>query len=66
IAQPLALLATLAANKMGDALSGLIALARHQLTQDLTFVDGLNPVSYTHLTLPTMPTGCRSRWSPGH
>ncbi|WMT12309.1 DUF5682 family protein [Serratia fonticola] len=42
IAQPLALLATLAANKMGDALSGLIALARHQLTQDLTFVDGLN------------------------
>ncbi|NXZ86967.1 DUF5682 family protein [Serratia fonticola] len=40
--QPLALLATLAANKMGDALSGLIALARHQLTQDLTFVDGLN------------------------
>jgi hypothetical protein len=42
IAQPLALLATLAANKMGDALSGLIALARHQLIQDLTFVDGLN------------------------
>lgn len=42
IAQPLALLSTLAANKMGDALSGLIALARHQLTQDLTFVDGLN------------------------
>lgn len=27
---------------MGDALSGLIALARHQLTQDITFVDGLN------------------------
>lgn len=42
IAQPLALLATLAANKMGDALSGLIALARHQLIEDLTFVDGLN------------------------
>jgi hypothetical protein len=42
LAQPLALLATLAANKMGDALGGLIALARHQLTQDLTFVDGLN------------------------
>lgn len=42
IAQPLTLLATLAANKMGDALGGLIALARHQLTQDLTFVDGLN------------------------
>ncbi|WP_411705716.1 DUF5682 family protein [Edaphovirga cremea] len=42
ITQPLALLATLAANKMGDALSGLIALARHQLIQNLTFVDGLN------------------------
>lgn len=42
ITQPLALLATLEANKMGDALSGLIALARHQLTQDLTFINGLN------------------------
>ena len=26
----------------------------------------VKPVSYTHLTLPTMPTGCRSRWSPYH
>ena len=24
------------------------------------------PVSYTHLTLPTKPYGCRSRWSPYH
>ena len=24
------------------------------------------PVSYTHLTLPTMPVRCRSRWSPYH
>ena len=23
-------------------------------------------VSYTHLTLPTMPVRCRSRWSPYH
>ena len=23
-------------------------------------------VSYTHLTLPTKPYGCRSRWSPYH
>ena len=23
------------------------------------------PVSYTHLTLPTITSGCRSRWSPG-
>ena len=24
------------------------------------------PVSYTHLTLPTMKCRCRSRWSPYH
>ena len=24
------------------------------------------PVSYTHLTLPTTRTSCRSRWSPYH
>ena len=24
------------------------------------------PVSYTHLTLPTTPYLCRSRWSPYH
>ena len=24
------------------------------------------PVSYTHLTLPTTCTPCRSRWSPYH
>ena len=23
-------------------------------------------VSYTHLTLPTITSGCRSRWSPYH
>ena len=27
---------------------------------------GLRPVSYTHLTLPTTCTPCRSRWSPYH
>ena len=26
----------------------------------------LEPVSYTHLTLPTMRLRCRSRWSPYH
>ena len=25
-----------------------------------------NPVSYTHLTLPTRSCQCRSRWAPGH
>ena len=26
----------------------------------------IRPVSYTHLTLPTIPFECRSRWSPYH
>ena len=49
---------------------------------DGVFLDGINggdgniyrsvalagsiPVSYTHLTLPTITSGCRSRWSPYH
>ena len=28
--------------------------------------DQCDPVSYTHLTLPTIPRWCRSRWSPYH
>ena len=28
--------------------------------------DGMIPVSYTHLTLPTILRSCRSRWSPYH
>ena len=28
--------------------------------------DGVVPVSYTHLTLPTICFKCRSRWSPYH
>ena len=27
---------------------------------------GISPVSYTHLTLPTIAAECRSRWSPYH
>ena len=30
------------------------------------FVHRLVPVSYTHLTLPTIALLCRSRWSPYH
>ena len=29
-------------------------------------IDGINTVSYTHLTLPTTLHECRSRWSPYH
>ena len=31
-----------------------------------TAILGSYAVSYTHLTLPTMSTTCRSRWSPDH
>ena len=33
------------------------------LTEPLAFI---SPVSYTHLTLPTIHVECRSRWSPYH
>ena len=49
---------------------GIILLRQ---TDDLIFVSGHGPedqitgaVSYTHLTLPTTCTPCRSRWSPYH
>ena len=29
-------------------------------------IDRFGTVSYTHLTLPTTPYECRSRWSPYH
>ena len=31
-----------------------------------TRANSLEPVSYTHLTLPTRSIKCRSRWSPYH
>ena len=39
------------------------------LVEGESFVDalrGTESVSYTHLTLPTITTVCRSRWSPYH
>ena len=30
------------------------------------YIEAYRPVSYTHLTLPTIRRGCRSRWSPYH
>ena len=35
-------------------------------SQFLSAINRINPVSYTHLTLPTKPMMCRSRWSPYH
>ena len=48
------------------------ARASHMLDIVEDNVDGVQndtvetPVSYTHLTLPTMSLVCRSRWSPYH
>ena len=33
---------------------------------DMKIVDESESVSYTHLTLPTNCSSCRSRWSPYH
>ena len=38
----------------------------YSLDQDNRFVRAKRAVSYTHLTMPTIPTWCRSRWSPYH
>ena len=57
----------------------LEAIGRHVILQESDAVRGLAeqvdshfsravrvPVSYTHLTLPTIRHRCRSRWSPYH
>ena len=49
--------------KSKDKLDWLTVAARNlTLAED----KGLDPVSYTHLTLPTTRQRCRSRWSAGH
>ena len=47
--------------------------AVYQITDDIAIVQTLDffppmveAVSYTHLTLPTKNSPCRSRWSPYH
>ena len=35
-------------------------------SRETPLLNPLMPVSYTHLTLPTTPVACRSRWSPYH
>ena len=49
----------------GTARSAGMAGAFGALGGDLSTLSA-NPVSYTHLTLPTTPLMCRSRWSPYH
>ena len=57
----------LEANK--DSLSGLAIAIRdieNALDKTEESENGNTAVSYTHLTLPTTCTRCRSRWSPYH
>ena len=44
----------------------LQALEIRSFSPSVTACPGCGPVSYTHLTLPTIRRGCRSRWSPYH
>ena len=47
--------------------SGVMAVGWTNTFQGIFMVTiAWTPVSYTHLTLPTMSTTCRSRWSPYH
>ena len=55
----------LSADSDGDGRSDLLEIEEgtNPLEKDLQDID---PVSYTHLTLPTIAAECRSRWSPYH
>ena len=61
--------------KGGDRRKEALADQARSLGVRVEFVDrgwldrkagGAHPVSYTHLTLPTIVRECRSRWSPSH
>ena len=39
---------------------------KHKRNRKRKFPKAYKPVSYTHLTLPTIHVECRSRWSPYH
>ncbi len=62
IAGSLALLAD-AGHMLTDATGLILALIAASLA---TRAATMKPVSYTHLTLPTIRHRCRSRWSPYH
>ena len=50
-----------------DAMSWSAALYANSLSLHIVKSSPkIKPVSYTHLTLPTMMATCRSRWSPYH
>ena len=51
-----------------ELLNGNFGIEREGLRVDKNGVlsEKPHPVSYTHLTLPTNVSMCRSRWSPYH
>ena len=51
-------------NKLADTVKVTLGPKGRNVVLDKSF--GAPPVSYTHLTLPTMTAVCRSRWSPYH
>ena len=49
-----------------DDVAREIDSARLQADRAIVDLHSAGPVSYTHLTLPTIAAECRSRWSPYH
>ena len=47
-------------------LSTPIFANEHEASLEIQNEERYTPVSYTHLTLPTIISVCRSRWSPYH
>ena len=57
------------ANQLSDIeFKAMVIRKLNELTENYQKLQGNynEPVSYTHLTLPTTGNTCRSRWSPYH
>ena len=53
----------------GTAKGGVVVALQSELGIPIKLIgvgEGIDAVSYTHLTLPTTEPVCRSRWSPYH
>ena len=61
---PRAFYASCAKAGLTVAQTARLGMVTYQAAKD--FGDRHDPVSYTHLTLPTIHVECRSRWSPYH
>ena len=60
--------AVIGAGPAGMTVAVILAQNGYQVTifEQQDKIGGITPVSYTHLTLPTIYPKCRSRWSPYH